>query len=131
MGYTDTPHNYWVYFPNNRMIVVRRDVKFDEEKAMKLSLERELDLHADEELLVPKDEPQYVEKPHAKDQGVAETTHAKPSTINARKRTKEVDRLMLDATENVGAPTSQCMQRRFLDRYKGYMALMNEFILLL
>ena len=63
LGYTNTPHNYQPHFPNNRMIVVRRDIKFDEEKAMWLSLERELDLHADEELLVPKDEPQDVEKP--------------------------------------------------------------------
>ena len=53
------------------MTVVRRDVKFDEEKVMLLSLERELDLHADEEILVPKDEPQDVEQPHAEDHGVA------------------------------------------------------------
>ena len=45
-----------------------------------MSLERELDLHVEEELLVPKDEPQDVEKPHVEDHGVAETTHAEPST---------------------------------------------------
>ena len=55
--YTETPHNYRVYLSDSRMTVVRRDFKFHEEKAMKLSLERELYLHADEELLVPKDEP--------------------------------------------------------------------------
>ena len=38
-----------------------------------MSLERDLDLHADEELLVPKDEPQDVEQPHAEDHGVAKT----------------------------------------------------------
>ena len=41
-----------------------------------MSLERELDLHADEELLVPKNEPKDVEKPHAKDHGVEKTTQA-------------------------------------------------------
>ena len=56
MGYTETPHNYRVYFPDSWMTFVRRDIKFYEEKAMKLSLERELDLHVEEELLVPKDE---------------------------------------------------------------------------
>ena len=56
VGYTDTPHNYHVYFPDIRKTVVRRDIKFQEEKAMKCSLEREPHLHADEELLVPKDE---------------------------------------------------------------------------
>ena len=74
---------------------------------MRLSLERELDLHAEDEVLVPKNEPQDVEQPHAEDHGVAKNTHAEPSTINGRKRTREADRLMLDATEHVGAPTSQ------------------------
>ena len=50
VGYTETPHNYSVYFPNIRMIVMRWDIKFNEVKAMKLSLERELHLHAEEEL---------------------------------------------------------------------------------
>ena len=44
VGYTDTPHNYHVYFLDSRKTVVRRDVKFQEEKAMKCSLERELNL---------------------------------------------------------------------------------------
>ena len=63
VGYIETPHNYHVYFPNSQMTVVRRDIKFNEEKAMKLSLERELHLHAEEELLVPKDEPLDVDQP--------------------------------------------------------------------
>ena len=63
VGYTETPHNYHVYFPDSRMTVVRQDIKFNEEKSMKLSLERELHLHADEELLVPKYEPQDVDQP--------------------------------------------------------------------
>jgi len=37
------------------MIVVRRDVKFNEEKHMRCSLERELQLHADKEILAPKE----------------------------------------------------------------------------
>ena len=60
MGYTETPHNYWVYFPSLRMIVVRRDVKFDEEKAMRCSLEQELQIQLEEEPLAPKEEPQEV-----------------------------------------------------------------------
>jgi len=57
--YTDTPHNYWVYLPTNRMIVVHRDVRFDEEKVMHVSLEREFQLHVVEEILAPKvEEPQ-------------------------------------------------------------------------
>ena len=43
---------------------------------MKFSLERELYLNADEELLIPEYEPQDVEQPHAEDHRVAETTQA-------------------------------------------------------
>ena len=34
VGYTETCHNYHVHFPTIRMTVVRRDIKFNEEKAM-------------------------------------------------------------------------------------------------
>jgi hypothetical protein len=106
VGYTETPHNYCVYFPNSKMIVMRQDIKFDEGKAMRLLLERELDLHAEEELLVPKDESQDVDQPHEEVNGVEEATHAEPSIRNGRKRTTKADRLRLDAAQNVGAPTS-------------------------
>lgn len=67
MGYTDTPHNYQVYMLTSQMTVVRRNIRFDEEKGMRVSLERELKLHADKELLAPKvEEPHIdVEQPHA------------------------------------------------------------------
>jgi hypothetical protein len=74
---------------------------------MWLSLERELDLHEEEELLVPKDESQDVDQPHEEVHGVEEATHSKPSIRNGRKNTMEYDRLRLDAAQNVGAPTSQ------------------------
>ena len=77
---------------------------------MRLSLERDLDLHAEEELLFPKDELQYLDMPDAEDRGVEENTHAKPSIRNGRRRTMEADRLRLDVAENVGAPTSQRRQ---------------------
>ena len=53
--YTDTPHNYRVFLPISQRTVVRRDLKFDEQKAMRVSLEREFKLHAEEELSVPKE----------------------------------------------------------------------------
>ena len=79
VGYTDTPHNYHVYFPDSRKTVVRRHIKFHEEKAMKCSLEREPHLHADEEILVPKYEPQDVDQPQEEVHGVEETTQAAPT----------------------------------------------------
>jgi hypothetical protein len=86
VGYTETPHNYCVYFPNYKMIVMRQDIKFDEGKAMHLSLEREIDLHVEEELLVPKDESQDVDQPHEEVHGVEEATHEDPSIRNGLKQ---------------------------------------------
>jgi hypothetical protein len=97
LGYTETLHNYRVYFLNNKMTVMRWDIKFDEWKSMWLSLERELDLHAEEELLVPKDESQDVDQPHEEVHGVEETTQGEKSIRNGRKCTMEADRLRLDA----------------------------------
>ena len=60
VGYIDTPHNYRVYLSSHMMTFVHKYVKFDEYKAMKCSLERELQVHADEEILSPKEVPQDV-----------------------------------------------------------------------
>ena len=48
---------------------------------MKLSLERELHLHVEEELLVPKDEPLDVDHPQEEIYAVEESTHAQPNII--------------------------------------------------
>jgi len=47
-----------------------------------------------------------VERPHAKVPGVETSTQAK-SSREGRKHTREADRLLDDARENVGAPYSQ------------------------
>jgi hypothetical protein len=95
---------------------------------MRLLLERELDLHAEEGLLVHKDESQDVDQPHEEVHEVEETTQEEPSIRNGRKHTTETDRLRLDATQNVGAPTSQRRQIQSPNRFVGYMALMRKCI---
>ena len=127
VGYTDTPHNYHVYFPDSSKTVVRLDIKFQEEKAMKFSLERKLHLHENEELLVPKDELQDVDQPQDEVHGVEESNHVAP-TIRGRKRLTEAERLAQDAKKVVGPPTAQRRQRQSPDRYTRYMALMIKCV---
>ena len=67
-----------------------------------------------------------MEKPHAEDHGLAENTHADPSTRNGRRRTTEADRLRLDVAEHVGALTLLRRQRQSPNRFTGYMALMSK-----
>ena len=64
---------------------------------MKLSLERELHLHAEEELLVPKAKPLDVDQPREEIHGVDESTHVEKNIRQGRKRTTEAKRLNLDA----------------------------------
>ena len=108
VGYTDTPQNYRVSLSTNRMTMVHMDVRFNEEKAMRVYLERELELHVDEEILTYKvEEPQIdVKQTHAEDLGMKTSTQEE-SSREGRKHTKEADILIHDARENVGAPTSQ------------------------
>lgn len=54
-------------------------------------------------------------------------THVETSR-DGRKCTREVEILIHDARENVGEPTSERNQRKSLDQYTGYMALMSETI---
>lgn len=54
-------------------------------------------------------------------------TQTEPSR-EGRKRTKLVDRLVQEAQEKVGALSSSCRERRSLERYTGYMALMKKLI---
>ena len=68
-----------------------------------------------------------MEHPHAKDPGV-ETSTQRESSREGRKHTREADRLLDDAWENVGAPISQRRQRRSIERHIGYMELMGECV---
>ena len=76
-------------------------------------------MHAEEELLVPKDEPQDVDQPQEEDHGVEESTHAEPNIRTGRRRTTKAERLKLDVAQNVGAPTSQRRQRQSPNRFTG------------
>ena len=97
------------------MTIMRWDIKLDEGKAMWLLLERELDLHAEEELLVPKDDSLDVDQPQEEVHGVEESIRTNPTIRTGRMRTTEADRLRLYATHNVGAPTSQHRKRQSPD----------------
>jgi len=57
-----------------------------------------------------------------------ETSTKAKSSREGRKRTREADKLLDDAQENVGAPSSQRRQRRSPEWYSRYMALMGACV---
>ena len=75
---------------------------------MRFSLERDLQIPLEEEILAPKEEPhEFVEKPQVEEQRVEKTTQAELSK-EGKKRTREYDRLVQDVRENVDAPLNLC-----------------------
>lgn len=80
--------------------------------------------------MVPKIEESQidVEQSHVEDLRVETSTQVESST-DGRKSNKDADRLLHDARENVGAPTSQHRQRRSPEKYNGYMDLMSGCVL--
>ena len=76
---------------------------------MRFSLERELQIPSEEYLLAPKEEPQEVVEQTRMEENkggrVETSTQAEPSR-EGRKRTREVDRLVQVARENVGSTSN-------------------------
>ena len=57
-----------------------------------------------------------------------ESSDAEPNIKTDKRHTTEVERLKLDAAQNVGVPASQHRQRQSPNRFTGYMALMRKCI---
>jgi len=58
---------------------------------------------------------------------VETSTQVEPSR-EGRKRTREVDRLVQDVRENVGAPSNFHRKRRSPDWHIGYMSIMTKLV---
>eukprot|EP00253_Pinus_taeda_P030482 PITA_30482 len=67
------------------------------------------------------------EQPHAEVSQV-ETSSQAESSRDGRKRTREADKLLKDARENVGEPYSQRRQRRSPETYTEYMSVVGECV---
>eukprot|EP00253_Pinus_taeda_P015415 PITA_15415 len=57
-----------------------------------------------------------------------DTSTQSESSRDGQKGTREANKLLEDARDNVGAPFSQRRQRRSPERYTGYMALAGECV---
>ena len=57
-----------------------------------------------------------------------ETSTQVESSKDGQKHTREADRFLSNARENVGEPYSQCRQKRSPERYTRYMALVGECV---
>ena len=57
VGYIDRHQNYWMYLQSQRVTMVLRVLTFNQEKVMRCYHEREIQLHGEDDILAPKEEP--------------------------------------------------------------------------
>jgi hypothetical protein len=128
VGYCETSKAYRVYIPEQRKIVVSRDVKFEEDFASRKSHEP-IPVIEDEEHEASKVEPwspktQTISSSGRKTSGEEETLA--PSSFISRP--PWFTQTLRDAQEYVGAPWRTFRESRPLKKFPTYMALMRNII---
>ena len=112
MGYSENAKAYRIYIPESKKIVVRRDVKFMEEKAFRKSREMATDTQIEEDPLVqpllPTEDgfsasPRHKDSEESSFEEEQEGEQVRPATTHGRP-SRELQQILKDAEEFVGAP---------------------------
>jgi hypothetical protein len=135
VGYNGTSKAYHVYIPALRKTVVRRDVKFEEDKSLKKALDTGPTTPRDQELKTLKGEETkvlgtctftYAQTSEQDEEHVAPPVHDTP--LSRRKKTRWVEQTVREAQEYVDAPRTSVRESRAPHRYSIYMAQMRELL---
>jgi hypothetical protein len=133
VGYNENSKAYKVYIPSLRNIVVRRDVRFEEDKALRKAHDTGAKAAGDQELEIQKtketqgtgagsDDQIADQDVEQQDPPVQET----PST--RRKKTRWAEQTLREAQEYVDAPRTSVREISAPQRFSSYMALMSELL---
>ena len=134
MGYSENAKAYRIYIPESRKIVVRRDMKFMEERAFKKTWEMSSATQSKEDSLVQPQRPMEdgsSASPRHKDpkdsfsKEVQEGEQVDPPTTSGR-TSRELQQTLRDAEEFVGAPRNEKRQGRQPDRYQALVAQVGK-----
>lgn len=134
MGYSENAKAYHIYIPENRKIVIRRDVKFMEEKAFRRSLEMAMNTQVEEDPLFQPQQPtkdgssasprhKDFEESYFEEEKSGEQEN--PLTTSGR-TSRELQQFLRDAKEFVGVPRDGKKVRRHPDRYQALVAKVRE-----
>ena len=114
VGYSETSKAYRVYIPTIRKIFLCRDVKFEEERALRNSYQGK-DISEIESL-------QQGQIP------TVEYQEGEQSTTSKKRKPKWVGQLSREANEQVQSPKTSVRTSVPPQRYSGYAALMSTTI---
>jgi transposase InsO family protein len=140
VGYSETSKAYRVYIPSLRKTVVRRDVKFEEDRALRKAHGTVPATAGDQELETQKTEDTQVtgagtgtgagtddQIADQDEEQEAPPVQDTPSTTRRRK-TRWEEQTLREAQEYVGAPRTSVRESRAPQRFSSYMALMSELL---
>jgi transposase InsO family protein len=136
VGYSENSKAYRVYIPALRKTVVRRDVKFEEDRALRKAHGTVPTTTGDQELETQKEEETHVtgagtstnaQTLEQDEEQEAPPVHDTPSSTRRRK-TRWVEQTLREAQEYVGAPRTSVRESRAPHRFSSYMALMSELL---
>eukprot|EP00253_Pinus_taeda_P028945 PITA_28945 len=122
VGYSETSKAYKIYVPSSRKIVVRRDVKFMEDRAFRKSREM---LAREKSSYVPLVQQQHGPQVEQEGDNHRIQEHIEPPTTSGRTG-REVCQTLKDAEEFIRAPRADKRQCRQPNRYQVLVAQVAE-----
>jgi hypothetical protein len=122
VGYSETSKAYRVYIPTTRKTVLRRDVKFEEERALQNSYQ-DKDIS---EIESPSQE-EKISSTRA-DIPTVEYQEEEIPTTSKKRKPKWAKQLLREASEQVQSPKTSVRTSVPPQRYSGYVALMSNMI---
>jgi hypothetical protein len=120
VGYNETSKAYIIYIPTIRKTILRRDVKFEEERALRNSYQdkntSDIESPSQEENISSAG----VELP------TVEYQEEEQSTTSKKRKPKWAEQLLKEANEQVEFPKTLVRTSVPPQRYSGYVALMSH-----
>ncbi|KAH9292825.1 hypothetical protein KI387_042000, partial [Taxus chinensis] len=147
VGYSETSKAYRIFIPGTRRIIVRRDVKFMEDKAFRRSRDLPVDDQSEQPTKAPSPSQGQQssstvtstsidsgsEDSQSMEQLVQQDMHLEDlevdissSTVGSRNR--EVQNTQRDTQEFVGAPRKSTRQRKEPAKFNDYVALVSQLV---
>jgi hypothetical protein len=122
VGYSETSKSYRVYIPSTSKTVIQRNIKFEEERALrKSSQDRDIS-----EAEVPNQEEEP--SPKGADLPTEGQREEEQPTLSKKRKPKWVEQLLKETSEQVKSPKTSIRTSIPPQRYSGHATLMSNII---
>eukprot|EP00253_Pinus_taeda_P032184 PITA_32184 len=127
VGYSENAKAYRIYLPGSRKVVVRRDVKFMEDRAFKRSRKMPSKEQPKEDLLVMPLQPTEVKNSSSNQEDSQDEEEEQTEALADRGRTsRELRQILHDAKNFIEEPRKNKREQKQPDRYQALLAQDGE-----